>query len=457
MRFYNREREIKALSSIKNNFRIAVIGRRRVGKTTLVEHYYGRKCLTFFITAEKAEKETIGDWVRDYPALHFPSVSTFREFFEFVFFHLHDKVIFIDEIQNSLKVSKPFPSDLQHLIDKHKPNLVISGSLISVMKKVVEDYKSPLYGRFDFVIKLAELDFRTILLICNDLRLGTETAFMLYAVFGGVPKYFELIEKLSDFEFKDAVLNFFVRYPRPLHEEVKTMLKEEFGKEHKTFFAILSAIMQGKSRNSEIAGFLGKKGTEITKYLAMLKDDFELIEHRVPLAGGKKGLYAVKSNIVSFWFANIWKYNELLETRQEEKLEHFLEENMNKHIAGVFEKTIYELLSSGAIKIMPFAAIGRQWGHFAGEKGKDSYEIDIMLTDEKSKSCAFCECKWREKVNALDVISSLSEKVRHVEWHSADRKETFAVFAKSFKKRINEFEGKKVICFDLKDIAKALK
>ncbi len=456
MKFYNRENEIESLSKIEKNFRIAIIGRRRIGKTTLAEHFYKSKAITFFVSAEKSEKEIITSWVNEYPDTHLPNVTNLLEFFDFVFFHLKDRVIFIDEMQNLLKVNKSFIFDLQRLIDKYKPNLVVSGSLISMMKKIIESYKSPLYGRFDLIIKLKELDFKTVCNICHDLGLNIEEAFSLYAVFGGIPKYYELIEKTSSFKFKEFVLSSFVKYPRPLYEEVRTMLKEEFGKEYKTFFSILSSISQGKNRHSEIAGYLNKKETEITKYLALLKDDFEIIERKVPLVGGKKGIYSIKNNIVSFWFNNIWRYNQFLELGQEEKLIELMNTLLNKHISRTFEKTIIELLRSKIINLINPSSIGNQWGKFKGEKGKDSYEIDILAINENTKEIMFCECKWQDDINSETILRELTEKARYVAWHNEERKESYALFAKSFKSKINEFEGKKVYCFGLRDIEKVI-
>jgi hypothetical protein len=456
MKFYNRNKEIKILNNIKEDFRIAIIGRRRIGKTRLVEEFYKDKCINFFVSAEKAEKEIINGWVKEYTNLHLPNVDNFKEFFEFVFFHLKDKVIFIDEMQNFLKVNKSFLSDLQRLIDKHKPKLIVSGSLISIMKKIIEEYKSPLYGRFDFIIKLKELDFKTVCDICRDFGLSIEESFKIYSVFGGIPKYYELIEKLREFEFENFVSDSFIKYPRPLYEEVKTMLKEEFGKEHKTFFSILSAISQGKNKNSEIAGYLGKKETEITKYLSMLKEDYELIERDTPVISGKRGIYKIKNNIVSFWFNNIWKYNQFLETGQENKIIEILKNNLNLHISRTFEKTIYELIVSKLILPFEFTSIGRQWGKFKGEKGKNTYEIDLVAINEKNREILFGECKWQEQVNAEKIIKELNEKAKFVQWDNEKRKEYFAIFAKSFKRKISAFEGKKAYCFDLKDIKKLI-
>jgi hypothetical protein len=453
MKFYDRTPELKAMGRLTKNFRIAVVGRRRIGKTTLVEHHYDKKCITLFIPAEKAEKEIVSDWVKEYGQLHLPQVTSFKDFFDFIFYHLKDRIFFIDEIQNVLKVNKSFLSDLQRLIDKYKPNLVVSGSLIGTMKRIVEDYKSPLYGRFDLIIKLRELDFRTIHEICRDFKMSTEQAIRFYSVFGGVPKYYELLEKMGFPDLEEFVLDMFVRYPRPLYEEVKTMLKEEFGSEHRTFFTILSAISQGNNRSSEIAGYLGKKETEITKYLAMLRDEFEIIDRVVPVVGGKKGIYVIKSNLVSFWFRNIWRHSQLFETGQEKQVEEIVLRDLDLFISRAFEGIVHELFIGGAF---PFehTSIGRQWGKIPGApKDRNQYEIDLLALNERTHDALFVECKWQKDVNALTVLERLVTHSSSVQWRNGRRGEQYAIFAKSFKKKIAR---ENLYLFDLKDITRIL-
>ena len=96
------------------------------------------------------------------------------------------------------------------------------------------------------------------------------------------------------------------------------------------------------------------------------------------------------------------------------------------------------------LRFFPFTRIGKWWH-------KDK-EIDIVALNEKMREILFCECKWKDKVNAEKVCKELAEKSQYVQWHNKERKETFAIFAKSFSKKIKEFEGKKIYCFDLKDL-----
>ncbi len=457
MKFYDRQKEFKTLGKIKNNFRIAIIGRRRIGKTRLVEEFYGKKCITFFVPAEKAEKEIISSWVKEYPELHLPNVITFKDFFEFVFFHLKDYTIFIDELQNLQKVNISFLFDLQRLIDKYKPKLVVSGSIINVMKKLIEKYKSPLYGRFDYIIKLNELSFKTIVNVCIDQKLDFETAIKLYSIFGGIPKYYELIEKTEKFEFEEFVIDSFVLYPRPLYEEVHTMLREEFGKEYKTFFSILNAISQGNNKNSEIAGYLGKKNTEITKYLSLLKNDFEFINRKTPLKS-KRGIYIIKNNIILSWFNLIWKHCDLLETLQEERAKEIILSELHLHISKSFERIILELVCKQILfSEFNFSRVLNQWGKIKnGEKGKNTYEIDILGINKKDKLILFGECKWKNKVDAVQIAKNLIKKTQYLDLDITDYKQTFTIIAKSFSRKTIDIEGKNIICLDLCDLEKII-
>ena len=454
MKFYDRERETELLKKLKKDFRIAIVGRRRIGKTRLVEETFKNNLLTLFIPAEKTEVEIIRDWSKEYKEI--PPVNTFHELFKFIFSDV-DKIIFIDEIQNILKVNKSFIFDLQRLIDKYKPKLIVAGSLIRTTKKMIETYKTPLYGRFDIIIKLQELKFQVIYQICKDLKYSFEDAIKFYSVFGGIPKYYELLEKIGKVDLSEFVLNSFVNYPRPLYEEVRTMLKEEFGKEYKIFFSILSSISRGKNKLVEIANFVGREPTKITKYLSLLKDDFEIIEREVPVVKGKKGIYKIRNNLFHFWFSNIWAYAELIERNEEEIVVEKVKNNLNSWISFKFEEIIKEMIRDKLL-FSEFTKIGKQWGKIPNKpKGENTYEIDLVSLNEKTKEILFIECKWKNRVNAEKICKELAEKAKYVEWNNENRKESFAVFAKSFSKKIKEFEGKKVYCFDLRDLKKIMK
>ena len=163
MKFYDREKEQKMLSEVlqqsKHEARMTVLmGRRRIGKTELSQRCNDEKILYFFV-GKKAEALLCQDYVREIreklnvPVLGTP--TTFSEIFRFVL-QLSESQSFtliIDEFQNFLKINPSVFSDIQRDWDLHKRsshlNLIISGSVFTLMTRIFEDKEEPLFGRAD--------------------------------------------------------------------------------------------------------------------------------------------------------------------------------------------------------------------------------------------------------------------------------------------------------------------
>ena len=458
MKFKNREKELDFLKNLKPPVRLAVVGRRRIGKTTLVNHFF-KEALFLFMSAEKTEKEMIMEWIdENRNRLYLPQVGTLGEFFDYLFRKEKDIVIFIDEFQNVLKVNRSFLFDLQKLLDRNRDvNIVVTGSYISIMKKIIEDYKSPLYGRFDFTIKLREFDFRTVADICIDSGYSAEDAVRFYSVFGGVPKYYEALERLGFPGFKKAVESMFVLYPRPLGEEIRTMLREEFGKEHKMFFSILSSISAGKNTLKEISEYTDKIQTGLTKYISLLKDDFELITREIPVTEkkSKRGGYRITSNVFQFWLYFIWRNYSMLEGNEDEALMQKVSNEIESYVGKIFEDIAKEALKSGDVGL-PFKPerIGRQWGKLPQKQpGSNQYEIDLVGLNEKTGEIFFCECKWGSlgTPEAERIIRDLKEKAKSVQWNGNRRHEYFGIIAREIKDK-NILRKNGFIALDISDL-----
>jgi hypothetical protein len=100
---------------------------------------------------------------------------------------------------------------------------------------------------------------------------------------------------------------------------------------------------------------------------------------------------------------------------------------------------------------------GKWWGYYRDEGGRKALDLDIIAINEKHLEILFGECKWQENVNALSILNELKEKTKYVAWNNEKRKESYAIFAKSFSKKVENFEGKIVYCLDLKYIGKKLR
>jgi len=172
----------------------------------------------------------------------------------------------------------------------------------------------------------------------------------------------------------------------------------------------------------------------------------------------REGRYEIIDNFLSFWFLAIDKQRSLIEQERFKEVEENFENKFDAYLGKKFEKLVITLIKGNILlKEKDFDKIGNQWGKFNGKSGRNSYEIDILGLNEKTKEAVFGECKWKDNVNALEILKDLDEKTNFVDWNKENRKETLVIFAKSFSKKVLEFNGKKALCFDLKDIGKSLK
>ena len=162
----------------------------------------------------------------------------------------------IDEFQELARVNPAIYSELQRVWDEYKDrarmNLVVSGSIYSLMQRIFEDKKEPLFGRADCKLHLKPLSVVTLKQILVEEQ-GLEDASLiepddlltLYMLTGGVAKYVELFMDAGAYT-RRAQLDLFFELLL-LIDEGKNLLIEEPGKEHLTYFSFLSLIASSKT------------------------------------------------------------------------------------------------------------------------------------------------------------------------------------------------------------------
>ena len=451
-KFVDRKEELNAIKKklADRGFDLIILfGRRRVGKTALILESVKNKEYIYFLAAErnntsKFKRECLK---------HVEEIKYVEEDWEAIFSFLKNRIVIIDEFPNLLIEDRGILSEFQRIVDTMlsttNTKLVLLGSSVSMMKSEILAHKSPLYGRITSMLELKPLRFFQIKDFFRNA--GVEELIRIYGFADGIPYYLRKIDKLPFFSWLENEIK---KPDTFLKHEIDIILRTEFD-EPFTYKEILEAIALGKTKLNEIKNHVGIKG-EITKYLKhLIKTDF--VERRVPVTESmksKKGRYYLKDNFLRFWFRFI--YPNLSPIEEGNFRIDFIKSQYNKYLGEVFEKVCYQYLLEliGKLKIPYFNKIGKQWGHVP--ERKHTYEIDIVALNERTKEILFAECKWRSRVNAEKICGELVEKAEHVEWHRGRRKEILAVFAKSFSKRIDEFEGRKVFCFDLRDLERQL-
>jgi hypothetical protein len=460
MRFMNRAREIafvrEAIGLSKPKlFTLSISGLRRVGKTRLILETLKEKDLYFFVNKDKGSESLLREYeetMKNKGALtELESLKNWDEFFK-ILFERFKGVIAFDEFQNFSSVDRSVYGTLQKYIDlnEHKKGvlLIFSGSTVGLVKKLFSDTKEPLYGRVKRKLDLKPLSFVDVLKVCRELGIkDIEEVIRLYAVFGGFPKYYVSIEDegLCGETTERIMEKFFFVENAALEDEVSQILSLEFGKRSGTYYDILTAIANGNRRISEIASFMRKKETALTRQVNELINYFELVGVEKPVINGKSSLY-IRHPLIDFWFRFFYK-NLSSYKRREAWLIEKIKRDINAFVGQRFETVCREFLIENPP--FKFERIGRQLGKFKGEKGKNVYEIDILALNERTKEILFGECKWGEKVDAERVLDELKEKAGHVNWHNDERIERYVIFAKEFEEKIKR---PNLLLFDLEDM-----
>lgn len=296
MRFFDRTEEIASLKEIlelsKKSAQFTVVtGRRRIGKTHLVWKAYENEQILYFFVTRKAEIDLCADYLQEIEyKLGIPmmgKVERFPEIFEYLMKLSIERplTLFIDEFQEFFRVNKSVYGDMQRIWDMYHTkahiNLIVCGSIFSMMNKIFKNKKEPLYNRqtrFMSIKSFSPAVLKEILTEYNPYYTA-EDLLALYSFTGGVAKYVQLLVDAGA-TTKTKMLNHIVRADSVFLNEGKAVLIEEFGKDYGIYFSILSAIARGKTSRSEIENSVGR---EIGGYLTRLENEYEIITKKQPV------------------------------------------------------------------------------------------------------------------------------------------------------------------------------
>lgn len=399
MEFFDRTRELALLKEIdsisQSNSQFTVVtGRRRIGKTTLVLKAFDSQPIIYLFVSRKSEKDLCMSFISEVesktgvPVLGSP--DSFSEIFEYLMKLAAQRhiILFIDEFQDFKFVNSSIFNDMQRIWDIYKEkasmNLIVGGSVNSMMNRIFRDSKQPLYQRETRFIKLNPFTPSVVKEIMAKYHpeYSKEDLLALFSFTGGVPKYIELFIDNRIFT-REAMIDFMVADGSTFLDEGKVMLIGEFGKEYGTYFSILSAIASGHTSRSEIEDCIGK---DVGGYLSKLENDYELIEKRQPIfekTSNKNVSYHLKDNFLTFWFRFIFKFNYILEIGAYKKLRGIIERDYETFSGIMLERYFRARLA----ETQEYTRLGGWWDRKGGN------EIDIVAADEIERTLDFIEVK----------------------------------------------------------------
>jgi AAA+ ATPase superfamily predicted ATPase len=285
-----------------------------------------------------------------------------------------------------------------------------------MMNKIFTQQKAPLFNRASYQFILQPLTLRVVWEIQEDLGVAALEKIRNYCILGGVPFYYELLEKRG---ITNPVNDLFFDVAAPLKEEGQNVLRQEFGVSYKKYFSIIEAIGAGVVTGSEIANRLGVSQTTLSKYIISLHQDFQLVERNVPfgqnIQRSKKGLYSIKDNAIAFWFAHVYG-----------KPEQPNKEMINEFVSKRFEMFCKDFFAAYLkVKGEKVIRAGRWWGQVKVSPNKfEEKEIDFITETE---TCMyFAECKWTNKKIGLMDLNNLEESSQAVKTKKTVKKVLFS-------------------------------
>lgn len=418
--FIGREKELKSLNNLytSDKFEFAVIyGRRRVGKTTLINEFIGDKKSIYFMGVESNAKQNLENFSKSIIEYNSgivvdTSFQSFQAALEYVFeLSKNERIILvIDEYPYVARSSKSLASTLQMLIDKYKDTskmmLILCGSSMSYMEDNVLAYKAPLYGRRTAQMKILPFDFEET---CRYFKkLSAEDKALIYGIVGGTPQYLlQMNDKLS---IEDNIKNTYLNPVSFLFEEPTNLLKQEV-REPAIYTAIITAIATGASRMSEIATKVGEDTNVCTSYIKNLMN-LGIVLKETPYGekNSRKTIYYIEDNMFRFWYRFVLDNNSIImrgaADRVYKRIEPYLSNYMGKVFEDICTQYLWKLLLEGKCPV-EFNSLGRWWGNDPVEKNQT--EIDIMGEQDKD-TALFAECKWTNEKVDLGVLETLVKR-----------------------------------------------
>ncbi len=414
MDFFNRKDELKLLSDIRERSLSAsqmtiIIGRRRIGKTRLIRKSLENKEFLYFFVSRKNESLLCEEYINQVKEILnipvFGSINKIKDLFGLILEEAKKQPInlVIDEFQEFKYVNPAIYGEIQDVWDRTKDytqlNLILCGSVYSLMKKIFEHSKEPLFGRITERIHLSpfEVDELKSIFFNNNSTATNRDLLAFYIITGGVAKYVEHFIDRNYLQFS-TMLDEIFRDNSLFLEEGRNLLIEEFGKDYLTYFSILSLIATGKTSRQEIESILRK---DIGGYLDNLETEYNIISKIRPVLSkpaSRTVKYSINDNFLSFWFRFIYRNQSAVEIHNYDFVKEIVKRDFDSFSGKMLEKYFIQKLASSK----KYNIIGNYW-----ERGNKN-EIDIVAVNSNEKYVLFGEVKINKKKIDINKLKGKS-------------------------------------------------
>ncbi len=437
--FVGRKRELDRLKGLwkKNVASFVVIkGRRRIGKSRLIEEFSGDTHWVSLsgLTPEKRMKaqDQRDEFARQLGRIfHIP--TPFSQDWGDLFWHLahHTQkgrvIISLDEISWMGMKDLTFLGKLKNAWDqffKKNPQLIliVCGSVSSWIEKNILS-STGFVGRVDLVITLEELS----LLECNQFwgkygnNISSYEKFKVLSVMGGVPRYLENI--VPGMNAEELIRQLCFTPEGFLFREFNQIFNDLFSKRNETYRKLLECLADSPNATfEEICQYLGvKKGGVLSKYLDdLVTAGFLMRSHTWDLKHAKTlklSQFRISDNYIRFYLKYI-----------EPNKESILRGSFNDRPLGAtsgwegimgiqFENLVIHNRMSlyGLLNIHPSEILNDGPYFQKLTKKKSGCQIDYLI-QTKYNSLYLCEVKFSKHPIQIDIIKEVEQKMASLDY-----------------------------------------
>lgn len=419
-KFYCRDKELSKLNKRYTGDKfecIIIYGRRRVGKTALINEFCKDKPTIFFSALNTTAKENLEVLSKAIMAYERPDADNIPVFTEYdaaldeitSLAKERRLVLVIDEYPYLAKAKPAISAMLQHLID-HKWNesklfLILCGSSMSFMENQVLGQESPLYGRRTGQFKIHPLDYRETAMFHSDLSVIDNA--LIYGITGGVPHYINKLDVKEDVD--EALINNLFDSSSYLYEEPANLLKQEL-REPAIYNAIIKAIAEGASKLNDIKMRVGEETSVVSKYLKTLVD-LEIVKKEIPITEkpGRKTVYMLADNFFRFWYRFVpGNIGAIDSGRIMKTYPHVVKQYFSDYMGLIFEKMCQDYLMYYDESLpIELNEVGQWWG--TDSRKRKQIQIDIVGTPVIGKEYIIGSCKYRNEKIGIDELELIRE------------------------------------------------
>lgn len=422
MSFVGRSEELGALERWWNSPapRPALIwGRRRVGKTALIQHFARERRVIFHTAARRPEVDELAELSGRAAAVVATPLRDLRsrpyERWEDLLEGLataaqtEPLLLVIDEFPELMAASPALPAILRAFLDQSRGHtqlrILICGSSVRTME-AIQDYREPMYGRFDESILLHPFRPHEAAAMLRDLP--PQERALVYGIVGGMPQYLEWWDQAGS-----IIDNLRVLACRPgslLLTEGERVLGTEVEAGDRPA-AILYALAAGRTKYQEIEDAIKAEPSRTLERLIRMR----LVERQIPVtedpARTRRRIYRITDNFLAFYLGVLSHYQVEIDRGLGTTIIDALMDDLDGHMGAVFEEAFREHLRRLAVagKLGPaVVAIGPWWR----ADGQD--EIDAVVIAKRAQTrvpVLAGEAKWARHADAARLRRKLEQKV----------------------------------------------